>query len=626
MSLRVTALLAPLFADRRRLAVAAPALCVLALAGWAIGKNLVAFFKALAVQSPLVIAATMVGSLAAGLLVWRAWVHLDLHRERLMLLGGRVQDAIEVLAPTALAITVFLAGAVLLISGATPAIDSRLAGLAEWIPLSLLEFSHMVGSAVGLGLLILARGLYRRLDGAWWMTLVLLAAGAVASMLKGLDYEEALLLSSILLVLLSSHERFYRRASLLEVRDSRLWLSATLAVVALAVWLSMLSYHDVDFSEEVWWRFAFDEQTPRLMRAGLLTALMMAGFMLWRLLSPTRREPVPPDAAALQRAAEIIATHGGGTLANLALLGDKQLLFHPDGDAFIMYQRSGRSLIALGDPAGNPAKFEALAWSYRELCDRNACWPVFYQVSPDQLPLYLDLGLSLAKLGEEARVFLPKFSLDGTRNAKQRNKHHRATREGASFVMLRPEEVEARLAELQAISDDWLTGKSVAEKGFSVGRFDPAYLSRFHCACVLREGRIVAFANLWLGGAAKEEFAIDLMRYGADAPKGVMDFLFIELMFWGRDQGYRWFNLGMAPLAGLERHPLAPFWHKVGRIVHRYGEPFYNFDGLRQYKDKFSPEWRPRYLASPGGLVLPRVMVDTAALIAGGIKEVIWKS
>ncbi len=626
MSLRVTALLAPVFADRRRLAVAAPALCVLALAGWAIGKNLVAFVKALATQSPLVIAATLLASFAAGLLVWRARGHLDLHRERLLLLGGRVQDGIEALAPTVLATTVFLCGAVLLISGATPAIDSRLAGLAELIPLELLEFSHMVGSAVGLGLLILARGLYRRLDGAWWLTLVLLAAGAVASMLKGLDYEEALLLASILLVLLSSHERFYRRASLLEVRDSRLWLSATLAVVALAVWVSMLSYHDVTFSREVWWRFAFDEQTPRLMRAGLLTALMMAGFMLWRLLSPTRTEPDPPDAAALQRAADVIAKHGGGTLANLALLGDKQLLFHADGDAFIMYQRSGRSLIALGDPAGNPAKFEALAWSYRELCDRNACWPVFYQVSPEHLPLYLDLGLSLAKLGEEARVSLPNFTLDGTRNAKQRNKHHRATREGASFAMLRPDEVEARFDELRAISDDWLTGKSVAEKGFSVGRFDPDYLRRFHCACVLREGRIVAFANLWLGGAGRQEFAIDLMRYGASAPKGVMDFLFIELMFWGKAEGYRWFNLGMAPLAGLERHPLAPFWHKVGRIVHRYGEPFYNFDGLRQYKDKFSPEWRPRYLASPGGLVLPRVMVDTAALIAGGIKEVIWKS
>ncbi len=550
---------------------------------------------------------------------------LATQKDRFRRYGSRVQDSIETLAPPVLATTVFLAGTVLLISGATPAIDSRLAGLSELIPLSLLEFSHMAGSAIGVGLLILARGLYRRLDGAWWLTLVLLAVGAVVSMLKGLDYEEALLLSVILVTLLASHERFYRRASLLEVRDSRLWLSATLAVVAVAVWVSMLSYRDIDYSREVWWRFAFDDQTPRLMRAGLLTALLFAGYMLWRLLSPARPEPEPPDAAALQRAADIIAAHGGNTLANLALLGDKQLLFGADGDAFIMYQRSGRSLIALGDPVGNLAKFEALGWAFRELADRSSCWPVFYQVSPDQLPLYLDLGLSLAKLGEEARVLLATFTLDGTRNAKQRNKHHKVTRGGFSFVVLAPEQVEARLEELRTISDDWLTGKSVAEKGFSVGRFDPDYLRRHHCACVLKDGHIVAFANLWLG-KSREELSIDLMRYGAEAPNGVMDYLFIELMYWGKAQGYQWFNLGMAPLAGLEHHPLAPFWHKVGRIVHRYGEPFYNFDGLRRYKDKFSPEWRPRYLASPGGLVLPRVLVDTAALIAGGIKEVIWKS
>lgn len=546
-------------------------------------------------------------------------------KDRFQRYGGRVQNSVETLAPPVLAATVFLAGAVLLISGATPAIDTRLAGLAEIIPLSLLEFSHLAGSAIGIGLLILARGLYLRLDGAWWMTLVLLAVGAVVSLLKGLDYEEATLLSVILVVLLLSHERFYRRASLLELSDSRRWLLATIAVVAAAIWVTMLSSRGTDYSREVWWRFAFDDQSPRVMRAGLLSVLLFAGYMLWRLLSPARPEPEPPDAAALERAANIIATHGGNTVANLALLGDKQLLFGAAGDAFIMYQRSGRSLIALGDPVGNSAGFEALGWAFRELADRSSCWPVFYQVSPDQLPLYLDLGLSLAKLGEEARVALATFTLDGTRNAKQRNKHHKVTRGGFSFVVLAPEQVEARLDELRAISDDWLTGKSVAEKGFSVGRFDPDYLRRHHCACVLKDGHVVAFANLWLG-KSREELSIDLMRYGAEAPSGVMDYLFIELMFWGKAQGYQWFNLGMAPLAGLEHHPLAPFWHKVGRIVHRYGEPFYNFDGLRRYKDKFSPEWRPRYLASPGGLVLPRVLVDTAALIAGGIKEVIWKS
>jgi phosphatidylglycerol lysyltransferase len=352
--------------------------------------------------------------------------------------------------------------------------------------------------------------------------------------------------------------------------------------------------------------------------------LIATGYVLWLLLSPSRPDAAPPSREDIDRAARIVEK-ATDTLPNLALLGDKQLLFHPAGDAFIMYQRSGRSMIALGDPAGNKAHFEELVWRYRELCDENAGWPVFYQVTAEQLPLYLDLGLALAKLGEEARVYLPDFSLEGSHRSSLRNEYRRAGKEGATFTVLSPAEVEQRLPELRRISDEWLASKSAAEKGFSIGRFEPDYIRRFTCGCVMRNGQIVAFTNLWQT-YGRDEFSIDLMRYGSDAPKGVMDYLFIELMLWGKREGFRWFNLGMAPLSGLERHPLAPFWHKLGLLVHRYGGNFYNFDGLRRYKEKFGPQWRPRYLASPGGLVLPRVLLDTAALIAGGVKEVVWKS
>jgi phosphatidylglycerol lysyltransferase len=545
-------------------------------------------------------------------------------RKLIRRISSAIQDSVEGFAPQVIALAVFLAGTVMLVSGATPAVGSRLEWLADVLPIEVLEASHLVGSAVGVALLILARGLYQRLDGAWWVTAALLTAGIIASLLKGLDYEEAVFLAAILAVLLVSHERFYRRAPLLDLRYTKAWAIALVFVVGGAIWISMLAYRDVQFGREMWWQFAFDDDAPRVMRAGLLSVLLAAAYMLWLLLSPARPGPRLPTADELDRAATI-AIKSTDTLANLALLGDKQLLFHPAGDAFIMYQRSGRSLIALGDPAGNPARFEQLAWSFREMCDKNAGWPVFYQVSADQLPLYLDLGLALAKLGEEARVSLPEFSLEGPKRRDLRNEHRRAQRDGARFVLLTPGQVESRLPELRAISDAWLHGRSVAEKGFSVGRFDTDYLRRFSCAGVERDGRLVAFANLWLS-RSREEFSIDLMRYEDGAPKGVMDYLFIELMLWGRQEGYRWFNLGMAPLSGLEGHPLAPYWHKLGRLVHRYGEPFYNFDGLRRYKEKFNPEWRPRYLASPGGLVLPRVILDAAALVAGGVKEVVWKS
>jgi len=537
--------------------------------------------------------------------------------------GDALRPWVERFAPQVAAGGVFLAGVILLLSGATPEIDSRMEWLRGLVPDPVLELSHLIGSAVGVGLLILARGLYQRLDGAWWTTMVLLAGGIAASLLKGLDYEEAIILSAVGIGLWATRDRFYRRASMLDLRSSRAWVVCFLLVVGAAVWVSMVSYRDVQYAHELWWQFAFDDDAPRVMRAGLLTILLAAGYVLWLLLSPQREQPALPDAEAMAKAAAI-AMSSQDTLSYLALLGDKQLLFSEAGDAFIMYQRSGRSMVALGDPAGNPARFEELCWKFRELCDRNSSWPVFYQVSSEQLPLYLDLGLELAKLGEEARVLLPEFSLEGSKRSSLRNEYRRGAKEGASFGVLSPEEVAAQMPRLQEISDQWLHSKSAAEKGFSVGRFEADYLRRFPCACVYRNGQIVAFTNLWLS-RTRDEFSIDLMRYGSEAPRGVMDYLFIELMLWGKQEGYRWFNLGMAPLAGLENHPLAPFWHKLGRIVHRYGETFYNFEGLRRYKDKFGPQWRPRYMASPGGLVLPRVLLDTAALIAGGMREVVWK-
>jgi phosphatidylglycerol lysyltransferase len=101
--------------------------------------------------------------------------------------------------------------------------------------------------------------------------------------------------------------------------------------------------------------------------------------------------------------------------------------------------------------------------------------------------------------------------------------------------------------------------------------------------------------------------------------------MLIECMLWGRAQGFHWFNLGMAPLSGLEEHALAPTWHKLGRIVQRYGETFYNFGGLRKFKEKFDPVWRPRYLAAPDGLAMAGALLDVTALISGGVRNVLRK-
>jgi phosphatidylglycerol lysyltransferase len=81
----------------------------------------------------------------------------------------------------------------------------------------------------------------------------------------------------------------------------------------------------------------------------------------------------------------------------------------------------------------------------------------------------------------------------------------------------------------------------------------------------------------------------------------------------------------MTPLSGLERSPVAPFWGRVGSFLYAHGEAFYRFRGLRTFKQKFHPQWEPRYLVYPRGLGLPRIVVDVSALIAGGYRKVVLK-
>jgi len=94
-------------------------------------------------------------------------------------------------------------------------------------------------------------------------------------------------------------------------------------------------------------------------------------------------------------------------------------------------------------------------------------------------------------------------------------------------------------------------------------------------------------------------------------------------MLWGRDQGLEWFNLGMAPLSGLADHALAPVWNRVGTLLFRYGEDFYNFQGIRYFKEKYDPVWVPRYLACAGGLGVAGLLIDIASLNSRGLQGVI---
>jgi len=370
----------------------------------------------------------------------------------------------------------------------------------------------------------------------------------------------------------------------------------------------------VEYSHDLWWDFAFRGDAPRFMRASVGVSGLLVIFAFWKLLA--RAKPIIDQSASANDLTEVeaIVAKSPRTSANLSLLGDKRFVFSEDRSSFIMYAIEKRTWVSMGDPVGPTEQWPELIWKYRELCDKYDGLPVFYQVDKEHLNLYLDEGLTLLKIGEEARVPLANFSLEGSHQKGLRSTRNKLQKSACTFEIVAALQSSVIMDRLREISNSWMNSKNASEKGFSLGYFDETYLRRCPIAVVKQSDRVIAFANVWLG-ADQDEFSIDLMRHEPGGPNGLMDYLFTELFLWGKGNGYRWFNMGMAPLSGVENRPLAPLWNKAIGLVYRHGDHFYSFEGLRQYKEKFNPVWHPKYLASPGGLALPRILASVTQLI-----------
>lgn len=514
--------------------------------------------------------------------------------------------------PKIIALAVFAVGAMLVFDGTLPTPKSR----QQVAPLPLIETSHLLVSLGGVVLLLIGQGLQRRSHAAWVMALTICMALAPLAPLRGSHYSVGIFALLAALLLWLARREFYRVGALLDEAWSWRWIGNIGLVLVGTVWLLFFVYSHVEYSNDLWWQFATSANAPRALRALLILCVGVVMFGLARLLRSARRPLPAANAETLQTLAPLLDS-STDTQACLALTGDKALLLDPTGSGFVMMQRYGGSLISMGDPVGTPDIARALIWRFREEADRLGLRPVFYQVGERYWQSYLDLGLTLVKLGEEAIVPLQDFTLEGRKQADLRQAHNRGKRAGLRFRIIPAQDVAAQLPRLRAISDQWLEEKAGDEKGFSLGSFDPDYLCRFPIAVVEHdsESQIVAFANLWQAPAGGE-LSVDLMRHATDAPKGTMDYLFIELFLWGAEHGYSQFSLGMAPLSGLSQHRLAGRWNRFANLVARHGERFYGFSGLRRYKSKFAPNWRPRYLVAPGAVHLPAALLDVTRLIS----------
>ena len=512
------------------------------------------------------------------------------------------------------------AGIVNILSAVTPGLRARVAVLERWLPLQI-QYGHLAAAAAGVGLLMLSRGLWRRKRTAWLIACVFLAIGVVGHLIKGLDWEEASISAAILIWLLVERRHFLAEADPPSARQGLRILAAasaiTLAYGTLGFWLLDRHYR-VTFGLGAAMRQTVVMFT-QFYNPGLepisgfgrwfadsiyAIAALTFGYALIMLLRPVLLRG-PATAEERARAATIVSEYGRSTLARMLLFPDKSYSFS-DGGSVIGFAKVFGVALALGDPIGPADDVFAAIDGFHQMCLRNGWVCAFYQTLPDDLDAYRNAGFEAVAIGDEAIVDVREFDV-ATQRKSMRSRLRKLAKDGYTCDVVRAPQDARTLREVRAVSDDWLAVRGGHELGFSLGWFDDDYIAECDLM-VLRSptGRIEAFANI-ISEYRADEATIDLMRHSPGAPSGTMDMLFVRLFEWARDEGFASFNLGLSALAGVGEDPADPAVARLLQLVYEYGNRFYNFRGLHEYKAKFGPVWQPRYLIYQVSSDLPAV-------------------
>jgi phosphatidylglycerol lysyltransferase len=594
---------------------------------WAIPVALIGYYLGHTAQAALSHAGHYQIWIAAGLLGVAGMVVLARHLHHTEWIEDLKIVDIHTLAP----LLIGLMGAINLISAIFPRSHQSMLGIVSWLPLEVTQRSRSLMLFSGIALLQVTRNLAKRKELSWYVAVSALSVSFLTNITHALDLHHSAVSALLLVYLFMNRRLFNARSDPVSLRLSLLMIPVLGLTVFIYGYVGLnqkrLQYTWQDAATPVSEAFRsgvlirepeVDPKTPRAAR--FLGSVQIAGwlarlYLIMLVLRPVilrRRQGVPDDAIK-----QIFNKYGRHSLAAFAIQNDKHHLLLCNGDALAAFATRGSVALAAGDPLASGDSFEASVREYLDYCSRNGWTGCIYEGCEEYLPVYHSLGLRSLKMAEEALLDLSEFSLSGNKRANLRAMVNKTAKSGMTVCFYdRENQADAFIdRQIEQISQEWLSEKSIGELGFSLGRFSLDGLNGTPVFYAIRDQRIEAFCS-WMPYRSGRAAVLDLMRKRSEVFPGTMDFLLYHSIDKLKEMGYAEASLANAPLANVSG-PHGPLEKGVALLFEKMNS-FYGYRNLFQFKKKFAPRWEGRYLIYPKGADLPRIAYALAGVHSSG--------
>lgn len=503
-------------------------------------------------------------------------------------------------------VLVFISGAVLVLSSSTPEIFDRVRILHLLFPKIVPIVSTWITFSFGILLVILSKGIFNGVKRTHHFAIAVLVLASLTCMIKGLDHEEAILMLVTAFALFMNREAFQNSSIQITASSFLKVLLTSLALIAGYFIVYNIS-HRIDFLKGTErYSLSFMKSNGNFMLSFLALTVAVGVALTFT----ARRYLAFSDIKAedIKAYEEIRDAYENSAYTHLFYMKDKNIFFNSKKTVVFLYRSYKHNIFVLGDPVGE-------RWDFEDAIDELIVWAheknmvvSFYEITGKYIEDFVNSGFRFLKIGESAGVDLKKFTTEGKQGKGFRQILNKMTENALSFKVYNPPYDEKLMEELEVISKDWLQGRG--EMGYSIGSFNPDYLARARIFAIEdKDNKIQAFANEMIIKNTKI-LSIDLMRHRSEALNGMMDMLFISMMLWGKGEGYEVFDMGIAPLSNVGNKLYSDAKEKLIHLAYQYGNKIYGFVGLRNYKQKFHPNWSNVYIAYKESRMLPEILLD----------------